>query len=380
MKQNGLHIKRYLFTAILLGFVVIALQQQLKFKFEYPLAGAVTLSEKPEFSFKTWFDDSFQTQYQKYVNEHFGFRNSFVRLNNQLAFTFFNKAKANGVIIGKENYLYEENYIKAYYGLDSISNDSIAERLAKFKFVQDTLKKLNIDLLLIYAPGKASYLPEFIPKNKKPKQKHQTNYARFVAQSKISGIRFIDFHDYFEKQKATILYPLYPKFGIHWSAYASTLVIDSLIHYIEKLKGVDLNNMTYNGIIYSDSVSDADYDMGNGINVLFKMQSNKLAYANVSYENNPDKPKPDILAISDSYWWSIYNMDLLANVFGKSDFWFYNKQVFPEKSGKPTFTKQLHLKSELENHSIIILMATDATLPQLGWGFVEQAYAIYNPN
>jgi hypothetical protein len=35
-------------------------------------------------------------------------------MNNQLAFSLFNKAKANGAVVGKENYLYEENYIKAY--------------------------------------------------------------------------------------------------------------------------------------------------------------------------------------------------------------------------------------------------------------------------
>jgi hypothetical protein len=34
---------------------------------------------------------------------------------NQFAFHLFNKAKANGVIIGKENYLYEEKYINFYY-------------------------------------------------------------------------------------------------------------------------------------------------------------------------------------------------------------------------------------------------------------------------
>jgi hypothetical protein len=377
MKTNGLYIKRFLFTAILLCFVAVVVQQKFRFKYEFPLAGAVTLSEKPTFSLKGWFDDSFQNQYQKYVNEHFGFRNYFVRLNNQLAFTLFNKAKANGVIISKENYLYEKNYIKAYYGLDSISNDSISTRLAKFKFVQDTLKKLNIDLLLIYAPGKAAYLPEYIPENEKPSKAHQTNYDRYIAFSKKLGVNFIDYHKYFNDQKSKTQYPLYPKFGIHWSSYGRDVVLDSLVHYIEKLKGIDLNDITFSQPVLSDSLRESDYDIADGMNLLFKLKPTPLAYSTSTFENNPSKTKPKLLVVADSYWWSIYNLGVSESVFSNGTFWFYNQQVYPESFKAPTLTSQLNLKSELENRDLIIVMSTDANLPNVGWGFIEKAYRLY---
>lgn len=377
MKQNGLYIKRFLFAALLLCFVVIGVQQKFRLKYEYPLAGAVTLSEKPAFSFKGWFDDSFQNQYQKYVNEHFGFRNYLVRLNNQLAFSLFNKAKANGVIIGKENYLYEKNYIKAYYGLDSISNDSIETRLAKFKFVQDTLKKLNIDLLLVYAPGKASYFPEYIPESEKPAKSFQTNYDRYIAFSKKLGVNFIDYHSYFNAQKTKTKYPLYPKFGIHWSSYGRDLVLDSLVHYIEKFKGIDLNDITFSQPVLSDSMRESDYDIADGMNLLFKLKPTPLAYSTVTFENNPSKTKPKLLVVADSYWWSIYNLGISNQVFNDGKFWFYNQQVFPESATQPTNTSQLNLKTELESRDLILLISTDANLPNVGWGFIENAYRLY---
>lgn len=377
MKQNGLYIKQFLFSAILLCFVVMAVQQKIKFKFEYPLAGAITLSEKPVFSFKSWFDDSFQNQYQKYVNEHFGFRNYFVRLNNQIAFSFFNKAKANGVIIGKENYLYEENYIKAYYGLDSISNDSIATRLTKLKFVQDTLKKLNIDLILIYAPGKAAYLPEYIPDNKIPIHRFQTNYERYIDYSKKIGINFIDYHQYFNSLKSATPNPLYPKYGIHWSSYGRDLVIDSLVRYIEQVRGIDLNDVSFSSPVLSDSLRESDNDIGDAMNLLFKLKPDLMAYSKATFENNPSKVKPQLLAIADSYWWSIFNTGVSETVFSNGKFWFYNEQVVTEMETTPTITSQLNLKSEIQSRDIILLLVTDANLPHIGWGFIENAYRLY---
>lgn len=377
MKQNGLNIKRFLFTSILLCFIAIAVQQKFRIKYEFPLAGAVTLTEKPAFSSLGWFDDSFQQQYEKYVNEHFGFRNYFVRLNNQLAFFLFNKAKANGVIIGKENYLYEKNYIKAYYGLDSISNDSIETRLAKFKFVQDTLKKLNIDFLLVYAPGKAAYLPEYIPESEKPAKSFQTNYNRYIDFSKKLGVNFIDFHSYFNAQKTNTPYPLYPKYGIHWSSHGRDLVLDSLIHYIEKLKGIDLNDVTFSQPVLSDSMRESDYDIADGMNLLFKLKPTPLAYSTATFENNPYKVKPKLLVVADSYWWSIYNLGISNQVFSDGKFWFYNQQVFPESSTAPTSTSVLNIKSEIESRDLILLISTDANLPNVGWGFIENTYRLY---
>ncbi len=81
-----------------------------------PLFGAITEGQKPIFDFNRWMEGDYQKEMEAYLNEKFGFRNYFIRLNNQVAYSLYHKAKANGVIIGKENYLYELSYINAYYG------------------------------------------------------------------------------------------------------------------------------------------------------------------------------------------------------------------------------------------------------------------------
>ncbi|MBI4645358.1 MAG: hypothetical protein HY738_01900 [Bacteroidia bacterium] len=66
-----------------------------------PLKGDISLTEDTIFSLRGWFSGKYQEKKEKYLNESFGFRSTMVRLNNQIAFSFFNKAKANGVIIGR---------------------------------------------------------------------------------------------------------------------------------------------------------------------------------------------------------------------------------------------------------------------------------------
>lgn len=375
--MNSYNIKRFLFATILLLFVVAFVQQKLRLKYEWPLSGAVTYTDQPVFNFKSWFDGSYQQQFEKYTNENFGFRNYFVRLNNQIAFTFFKQAKANGVVIGKENYLYEVNYINAIYGKDSSANTYIDSQLQKVKFLQDTLKKLNIDLILVFAPGKADYLPEFVPDNLKPAQTHRTNFSYYLKKSNELGLNHIDFHSYFKQLKPKTSYPLYPQYGIHWSSYGRDIALDSIVHYIEHLKGIDMNNLSFTNLQLSDSLRESDYDIGDGMNLLFKLKTFPMAYQQIVIENNPSKVKPKLLTIADSYWWPIYNLNISESLFSNGKFWFYNKQVYPESFTTLTLTSQLNLKTEIESRDVILLMATDATLPTIGWGFIDNAYDLY---
>ena len=103
------------------------------------------------------------------------------------------------------------------------------------KFISDTLQKLNKQLLFVFAPGKASFYPEYIP-DKYLTQKGITNYQIFLEGIKQRGINHIDFKKWFSDNKYKSKYPLYPQHGVHWSTYGTALVTDSLIKKIEELR------------------------------------------------------------------------------------------------------------------------------------------------
>jgi hypothetical protein len=354
------------------------IQRNLPLKQIAPLNGAIIKAEKPTFTWKTWFDGTFATSYDTYLNQDFGFRNLFVRLNNQLAFNLYKKAKANGVIVGKENYLYEESYIKAYYGTDFLGDSTITSKVGKLKFLADTLKTMNVDLVIVFAAGKGSFYPQYFP-DKYKTVKGPTNYEVYKRQTQNAGLNVIDFNSFFLKARDTSRYPLYPKTGIHWSSYGMIKVADSLLRYIEKLKGSDIPDIVIDSIEVTDKLRDSDMDIEGGMNLFFKLKNFPMAYPAFHY-NKEGKTRPKVLVVSDSYYWGLFSKGLSSQAFNDSRFWFYNLDVYPDSYVNHTTINQLNIAKEITSQDVIILMATEATLNRFPWGFDDAAIeALKNP-
>ena len=359
-----------LFTLLFL-LVAPFIQYNFKLVKVHALKGWIPEPINAKFSLKSWFSGEYQQSKEQYLNDAFGFRPFFVKLNNQIAYTFFGKVKANGVVIGKENYLFEENYIKAYYGTDFVGRDSIAHRMQRLKFIQDTLAKLNKSLVVVFAAGKGSFYPEYFPDEYKT-TKGITNYQYHTALAKQLGINHIDFNRYFLAHKHNSKYPLYPKYGIHWSYYGSCLAADSIVRFVEKIHHADLPNLFWNEVDMH-SPKDTDYDIGDALNLFVKLPGPKLAYPSVQVESDSGKVRPSLLVVSDSFYWGMYNFGV-GRAFSNDHFWFYNKQVYPDSFQSPIDASQLDIAAEIAKHDVILIMATEATLPNLGWGFIENVY------
>ncbi|MCK4288623.1 MAG: hypothetical protein KAW86_05430, partial [Bacteroidales bacterium] len=210
-------IKNIIYSIVLILLILPFIQEQLDIFKINPLKGSFKKLEKPEFSFSAYYSGEFQNKYNDYLEQNIGFRPFFIRVNTQIAFSIYDTALANWVIIGKRNYLYEKNYITAYLGKDFIGKEKIDNKIEKVKFLQDTLQKIGVKLVLIFAPGKASFYPEYIPDKYNPSEKTISNYDYYTKQCIEEGINHINFSEYFIQLKDTSRYLLVPKCGIHWS-------------------------------------------------------------------------------------------------------------------------------------------------------------------
>ncbi|MEI7980570.1 MAG: hypothetical protein WCI71_02895, partial [Bacteroidota bacterium] len=117
----------------------------------------------PPFSWKMVANSEARSRYKKAIGENFGFRTWLIKLKNQTDFSVFNMTEAPGVVIGKHGCLFIESYIKNYTGLTFKGPAKIDYEVSKLEAIQDELKKKNIDFLLIFAPGKATFSAEDIP-------------------------------------------------------------------------------------------------------------------------------------------------------------------------------------------------------------------------
>lgn len=376
--ERETYFKKVLVGSVILLWLTPLFQTLFSFVELRKLNGAVSYSPDDSLSYETWFKGTYSGNKEKYINEQFGFRNFFVRFRNQIYFSLLKVPTANGVIIGKDNFLYEEKYIASYTGVDFIGVSAVRKNIEKIKFVSDTLKKLHIDLVLILAPGKASYYPEYIPDSYFINSDTiNTNYKWVAKMAQETGLNYIDYNALFMKKKGSTKYPLFPKTGIHWSFYGAYYACDSLIKYIENIKQKQLPHFKYDKIKWDSNLREADEDIALGLNTLFDIPHFKMAYPEIEYYDTINKYRPRTLTISDSFWGNIFWEKLPLHLFRKPEYWYFYNQTYDYGPGAVN-PLAFDLKEKIESNDVIIILATEAHIGDMGWGFIEDAYNLYS--
>lgn len=368
-------VKQILFGMILLGISVPMIQHITGFANVKSLKGAVLLAEPGTLSDTSWLNGSYQDQTDKFLNDQFGFRPSYVRLHNQIKYSLYNDVNANGVIIGKDWYMYEWNYIRAYYGLDFIGDSLIENKTRKMKFVQDTLKAQGKTLLIVFTPGKGSFYPEFFA-DSSIRERGRTNYEAYIEQFQRQTVNYVDFNKWFLSIKGKTDYPLYPKGGIHWSKYGEILAADSLVHHIEAVSGKDLPEIVLDKMVKSSKNKNGDYDIGEGLNIIFQTPTYPMGYPEFHVEEE-DKNNTRVLFVADSYYWGMFNYGFSNSLFHDGEFWFYNHQIYPQTFEKELTVGEVNMKQKVEENDVIVLMSTDANLHNFPFGFIDKLYDEY---
>lgn len=374
MKAPLLH--KILLSIVVIGLFLPIVQTVYPLKEVGFLWGAVTPASQPYLNEESWFSGHYSRDMNAYLNENFGFRNDLVRLHNQVAFDLFHEAKANGVIIGKENYLYEIKYIKSYLGDEEIKYDRIDSNIRELQGLQSVLHERGQELVVIIAPGKASFYPEYIP-DEYQRKSNENYYSLYVKRMNEAGIKFIDFGAYFRALKGKTPAPLYPKTGIHWSQYGALLATDSLIKYCSANLGVEMNELAvdFNHVQLTTQMQSVDDDVCKGMNLMQDIAPLPMAYPAVNFNQKLDPYLPRMMVISDSFFWNIFGqMDLAPTVFERIDFLFYNTQWHTLPGREMTYTDPLSSAKCAEQADVIVVMANECNMDNIGWGFLDTAY------
>ncbi|MCA6363066.1 MAG: hypothetical protein IM638_08500 [Bacteroidetes bacterium] len=371
--------KRLLRLLAILLFLLLSLpglQRWLHLSEERELDGySPRVAENPEFTDTGWFAGSFQQQKGEWLNQNFGYRNTLLRLHNQIGYSWWNHSYTNAVIVGKEGYLFDQTYIDAWTGKDFVGEEKIKRQAGMLLEVQQKLAARGTTLLIVMAPGKASFFNSFIREEPElRKRKTIRNYDTYVAQFRKRGIEFIDGRNWFEQWRQTSRYPLFPKCGIHWSTYAATFVADSVSRRLGHLRGTVLAPLVVDRIVFGDSVNLVDSDVGRGMNLLFEPEGFPMAYPVYHFEEAKSTEKPSLLAIGDSYFWTHDPGRFNGTVYSQTDFFYYNRDWHPFGGAQRKVIEADALRQALA-HDVVVIYCTDANLDEFGWGFIEQVYA-----
>lgn len=375
------------FKKILFGFVLVLMFVPfLQYNFDFikikKLEGAFLLSERPktnEFTWTTWFNEKFQNYFNKGIEDNIGFRSFLVRMNNQFNYWLFRTTDNKNMVIGKDDHLYEEGYILAYTGANFVGEEFLNKRIDKLKYVQDYLKKeKNIDMILVFEPGKASFDNEYIPK--RYKKKSISNYEYCSKRCNEIGVKNIDLNRYFLQLKNTSKYPLYPKYSVHWSSFGMTLGMDTIVKYIEGVRNIDMPDLIWNKIRVTDSAKDADFDAESTLNLLTSFPNLRLGYPLLRFGTSEGKHRPMVLTVADSYYWSVYNSKIPKNLFANEKFWYYGRTIYPDIFGSAAkYVTDSIFNEDVEKQEVILIMITEMNLYNAFWGFTDKLYEKYFP-
>ena len=376
---NNKKMKQGVFLFFVLLLFIPFLQQQFNFSKELPLQGLSNSETYPEFNDSLWFAGKYQQDFEYATNKDIGYESFFIKLQCQINYSIYNISKAPGVIVGKDNILFGKGYLDAINGNDFIGNEMIDVETDKMKVVQDELKKRNIDLFFVFAPGKASFEKEYIPESMlKNTPELATNYGFYKKCFNDKGINCLDLRSYFLSVKNTSKYPLYSITGLHWGYYGCLLAADSMAKYIERLRNIHLPKIQIKSIKLLDMAGNSsnDYDAASLMNVFDIIPHSTMAYPVINYDSK-DADKPRFLCITDSYFPGIAKTGIPANIFADYHYWLYNDKVFPESTIKVKHVKDLNLKNEIENREVICIVSTEASNAMFPFGFIDNAYKLY---
>ena len=360
----------------MLGFVLTFVQEKWHpFKLK-PLGGVTYETARPELTLKNFASGQFQSNAEQYSRENFGFREWAIRFYNQTSYSLFDQTTNQFVVQGKDGKtFFEESYIISYTGETYLGEEKIQDNTRQIKLIQDLLRTKGITMLPIFVLGKASYYPELIPGNYIAKRHETNNYQAYLKAFDEQSVEMLDFNRYFCERKGTEAHAIYCNLSAHWTVYAASQAMDSLVRYMEDKTQQTQAHFQISGFDTSYLMSQDD-DLYQMMNLMFPMKHNTIDQPQFSFTEGY---KPKVLTISDSYWWTVWawNVALPQNLFSDGGFWFYNKTIYPERSPIQN-VEAVDYKQEIENQEFVLLVCTEATNHLWPYGFTERYLSAYD--
>lgn len=364
-------VKNLLFIFLMLMLILPFSQRDLKLFKVKGLKGSFTIPKKPHLTFKNFYTAGYQDSLNKYLENTIGIRPDLIRLYNQLQYSLFGELNANSVIVGKEDYLFELNYIKAVYGLDYVGDEKVFEDVEKTEKVYNWLLDQGKGLIVVLAPGKGTYFQEFIPDSYKPDTIGKRNYDCYYQLLQERQIPVIGCNEWFLSIKDTVDFELYSKSGIHWGYYGMGLVFDSVLNVMEHQLERNFVDFRMDDFTLHNDLRDPDCDLWEGLNLFCEWENYPMMYPNYHFENVVKENLPVVATVADSYYWQWFGKGYALKSFKSNDFWYYNQQILPADNNAKQDVKAVNLEKEIEKNDIFLLIQTDANMNRFSFGFID---------
>ena len=165
-----------------------------------------------------------------YFQEHFAFRNELVTGNALLHGRLLETSTADGVIQGKNGWLYYKDSLDDYLGQDLLSDRSLFNIAHMLSMTQQALEEKGVNFLFTIAPNKNSLYGDNMPYYDKLKVSGQTNRENLEDWLKTEKVAYADLYQALMEENEV----LYHARDSHWNNKGAALAADVLMDALGK--------------------------------------------------------------------------------------------------------------------------------------------------
>jgi len=347
----------------------------------HALKGAEAEAPAPKWSLQALRSGATVTAISKWFDARIGLRSFWVRLDNQIDYTFFNQVvdRSDGtqLVLAPGDWLYERQYIQFAIDNSKLAPEECARRVERMRRVETKLARRGIPLLYVIAPSKASVYPEHIPteyyREKKPDQ-IVTSWELGRDYLPNSGVSYIDGPALYAEWKKEGVPNLFARSGTHWSYVSALRIWDEIRAALNPRLARPIPPLRY-APLQPNRPQGNDRDLLDLANLLVSRP----------YEHPLPKPRmipqkeiktadlPRILWIHDSFGWVLIEELYEANAAHPSDslYYFRTHMKIPGGVAQPTKIEEIDWPAFLRDYDAIVLVWTEIAFEFDGNGFYE---------
>jgi hypothetical protein len=349
---------------------------------ERPLKGVEEPKEPPVPTWRAWWRGRFQERFEKDFDIRLGLRSWFVRTDNQINLTLYRQTQwtmKTQVVLGKDDFLYERDYVKRYRHPPSPSLPEKIRKVARrMKRLQDRLAARGIPLLVVIAPSKAEVYPENVPDRFRRLPEHELggDYGPLSEAFHEVGVNLVDAREMFRREREKSPTLLFSRGGTHWNHYGASLVMAEIMRRLGELSGRDLPELFCTGSRTDDEVWRADNDLGDILNVWQRERFVRpQTHAVCTTRPAAGGFRPDILLVGDSFSQTLTAlMEENELVRDKEILYYFTRRLdYPGTLSEAFDPAAFNVLDALRGRDAVIIETNEYWFPNAGFGFVEKA-------
>lgn len=342
-------VKKYMLPIAFLALLYLhAADTWLQWLPEPELKEKRALTEPPKLDINNL--DPFPKKYEAYYNDHFNWRNHFIKAGNYLNYHAFQQSGLpDKVIIGKDGWLFRSGFqMEMYQGRYRFSPKELHAIQQELEYRRQKMEELGGHYYLAIPPIKAQLYHDFLPETHARRLNPETCAEQLIHHlQENSDIRVIDLFQPLRALQETTDRKLFIQTDHHWTdyagLYAAKVLVDELRRDFPALPPVDLDRykfatVTYQGLSLAELLG-LEEELSETLQVLKKQEDFRVQdgsrsypapagfpfqdeYCIVKQTNQPDLPK--LMMVRESF--ANPMLPALSSTFRESVFLFDNWQ------------------------------------------------------